>query len=116
MAGRHVVDNARADPLPKKPQPLAAAVLFEVTGRREAPGRAEMIGGQGTNESFVFVGSGAPQTVVDVEDDEWPWVHLPEGVEEEHAIGPTGDRDAELGSGEAEPSERSCHRRQHVSR
>ena len=116
MAGRHVVYNPRTDPLPKKSQPLAAAVLFEVTGHREASGGAELLGGQSSNESFVFVGSNASQTVVEVEDDEWSWVDLAEGVEEEDAVGPAGDCDAELGAGEAEPSERSCHRRQHVSR
>jgi len=51
-----------------------------------------------------------------MEEDQRPTMHLAESVEEEDAVGPTGDGDAELGTGEAEPSERSCNRRQHPSR
>ena len=117
MAGRHVVHNAGVDPFSKKSQPFAAAVLLEVAGDGEAFCRQERVSrSEAPNEGFVFVGGGTAQTVVHMEDDERPLVHLAESEQQEDAVGASGNRDAELGTGEAEPSERSCNLRQHTIR
>lgn len=117
MSSRYVIHDAGADPFSEKPYSFAAAVLFEVAGWRAAIcGEKGVGGGQGSNEGFVFVGGGSAQTVVDVDDYQRALMHLAESVKEEDAVGSAGDRDAELSAGEAEPSEGSCNRRQHVSR
>ncbi len=117
VAGRDPVDEASVAPLGKVPEAGLTAILLQVphyrTSRRHVTGQ---ITGQAPDESFVGVGGGTAQAVVDVQDNQWPVMDRTQSVEEENAVSATGNSYAERTTRHSKPVQRRCDRFEHVSR
>lgn len=54
--------------------------------------------------------------MVDVQDDKAPLMKRPEGVQEENAVGASGNGHTERTTGYSQPVQRRCHFVEHASR